>query len=137
MDYFITGGTGFIGRYLIERLLKREGTVHVLVREGSRGRLEEIRAGWGEDGERVVPVVGEVNTAISTVSETLPFFDLWPFRYATSYELEEGCEPKRPTDEGFYDCYEPVGDFPEVNLSLKAIYARIITAFGVALAPIL
>lgn len=87
--------------------------------------------------QKVVPVVGEVNTAISTVSETLPFFDLWPFRYATSYELEEGCEPKRPTDEGFYDCYEPVGDFPEVNLSLKAIYARIITAFGVALAPIL
>ncbi len=60
MDYFITGGTGFIGRYLIERLLKRGGTVHVLVREGSRGRLEEMRAGWGEDGERVVPVIGDL-----------------------------------------------------------------------------
>ena len=44
MDYFVTGGTGVIGRYLIERLLKRGGTVHVLVREGSRGRLEELIA---------------------------------------------------------------------------------------------
>ena len=45
MDYFVTGGTGFIGRYLVERLLKREGTVYVLVREGSRGRLEEEALG--------------------------------------------------------------------------------------------
>ena len=35
MDTFVTGGTGFIGRNLIERLLAREGTVNVLVRPGS------------------------------------------------------------------------------------------------------
>lgn len=63
MDYFVTGGTGFIGRYLIERLLKRDGTIHVLVREGSRGRLEELRADWGEDGKRIVPVVGDIGQA--------------------------------------------------------------------------
>jgi len=61
MDYFVTGGTGFIGRHLIGRLLEREGRIHVLVREGSRGRLEELRAGWGEAGERVVPVVGDIS----------------------------------------------------------------------------
>ena len=44
MDYFVTGGTGFIGRYLVERLLKREGTIYMLVREGSRGRFEELLA---------------------------------------------------------------------------------------------
>jgi NAD(P)-dependent dehydrogenase (short-subunit alcohol dehydrogenase family) len=60
MDYFVTGGTGFIGRYLIERLLKRGGTVHVLVREGSRGRLEELIAGWGDTEGKVVPVVGDL-----------------------------------------------------------------------------
>ena len=34
MSYFVTGGTGFIGRFLIDRLLEREGTIHVLVRRG-------------------------------------------------------------------------------------------------------
>ncbi len=55
MEYFVTGGTGFIGRYLIERLLERGGTVNVLVREGSRGRLEELIAGWGETEGGVRP----------------------------------------------------------------------------------
>ena len=39
MSYFVTGATGFIGRYLVEELLrKREGDIHVLVREGSAGQ---------------------------------------------------------------------------------------------------
>ena len=32
MHYFITGATGFIGKFLTERLLGRGGHVHVLVR---------------------------------------------------------------------------------------------------------
>jgi len=32
--YFVTGATGFIGRHLLERLLAREGQIHVLVRDG-------------------------------------------------------------------------------------------------------
>ena len=40
MSYFVTGATGFIGRNLVELLLEREGTIYVLVREGSKGRLE-------------------------------------------------------------------------------------------------
>ena len=38
MTYFVTGATGFIGRHLVERLLERDGDIHVLVREGSRGQ---------------------------------------------------------------------------------------------------
>ena len=52
MDYFVTGATGFIGRHLVERLLEREGTVHVLVRPGSRERLEALIAGWGAERPR-------------------------------------------------------------------------------------
>jgi NAD(P)-dependent dehydrogenase (short-subunit alcohol dehydrogenase family) len=60
MNYFVTGATGFIGRHLVELLLEREGTVYVLVREGSRGRLEELRNRWGVGEDRVVAVVGDL-----------------------------------------------------------------------------
>ena len=43
MSYFVTGATGFIGRNLVEQLLEAEGTIYVLVREGSR-------AGWRSCG---------------------------------------------------------------------------------------
>lgn len=44
MAYFLTGATGFIGRHLMVRLLRRgEGEIYVLVRRGSLGRLAELR----------------------------------------------------------------------------------------------
>ena len=44
----VTGGTGFIGRNLIAELLKREGDIHLLVREGSQGKqlIAEIFRRW-------------------------------------------------------------------------------------------
>jgi NAD(P)-dependent dehydrogenase (short-subunit alcohol dehydrogenase family) len=61
MSYFVTGATGFLGRNLVERLLEREGTIYVLVREGSRGRLEELRSRWGAGEGRIVPVIGDIS----------------------------------------------------------------------------
>jgi thioester reductase-like protein len=61
MSYFVTGATGFLGRHLVELLLEREGTIYVLVREGSRGRLEELRSRWGVGEDRVVAVVGDLS----------------------------------------------------------------------------
>ena len=61
MSYFVTGATGFIGRNLIEQLLEREGTIYVLVREGSRGRLEELKSSWGAGDDRIVPVIGDLS----------------------------------------------------------------------------
>ncbi len=56
MAYFVTGATGFIGRFLVTELLDhREGEVFVLVREGSLARLEALVRRWGTD--RVTPVV--------------------------------------------------------------------------------
>jgi thioester reductase-like protein len=69
MNYFVTGATGFIGRNLVEQLLKREGTVYVLVREGSKGRLEELRRRWGVDEDRVVSVVGDISLPQLGVAE--------------------------------------------------------------------
>ncbi|MET0506180.1 MAG: phospholipase D family protein [Luteibacter sp.] len=87
--------------------------------------------------QKKIPVLSSVNEFIGDVSERLPFFDLWPFRYATSYELKPGCIPMRWTDPKFFECYEPVGDFPEVDVSPKLIYTRMITAFGSSAAGIL
>jgi NAD(P)-dependent dehydrogenase (short-subunit alcohol dehydrogenase family) len=61
MSYFVTGATGFIGRNLVEQLLDRDGTIYVLVREGSRGRLEELRNRWGAEEGRIVPVIGDLS----------------------------------------------------------------------------
>ena len=69
MSYFVTGATGFIGRNLVQRLLQREGTIYALVRAGSRGRLEELRTGWGADGARVVPISGDLTQAGLAISE--------------------------------------------------------------------
>jgi len=59
MTYFVTGATGFIGRHLVEQLLKRDGDVHVLVREGSQGRMDELVQSWNA-GDRVHKVVGDL-----------------------------------------------------------------------------
>ena len=61
MTYFLTGGTGFIGRFLVEKLLARGGTVYLLVREQSKDKLEALRDRWGVDETRVVPVVGDLS----------------------------------------------------------------------------
>ncbi|EON23613.1 MULTISPECIES: SDR family oxidoreductase [Nocardioides] len=61
MSYFVTGATGFIGRHLVEELLDhREGDVFVLVRPGSRGRIDALIRRWGTD--RVIPVEGDLAT---------------------------------------------------------------------------
>jgi NAD(P)-dependent dehydrogenase (short-subunit alcohol dehydrogenase family) len=69
MSYFVTGATGFIGRNLVELLLEREGTIYVLVREGSKGRLEELRNRWGADESQVVGIVGDISEPGLGVSE--------------------------------------------------------------------
>jgi thioester reductase-like protein len=65
MGYFVTGATGFIGRRLVERLLERRGKIHVLVREDSLGRLDELIDRWEKVSEatvsrRVHPVIGDL-----------------------------------------------------------------------------
>ncbi len=60
MAYFVTGGTGFIGRFLVQNLLKRGDPVYVLVRKSSQKKLDELRETWGVDDKRVIGVVGDI-----------------------------------------------------------------------------
>jgi NAD(P)-dependent dehydrogenase (short-subunit alcohol dehydrogenase family) len=60
LAYFVTGATGFIGRHLVQELLDhREGEIFVLVRAGSREKLDELIERWGA-GDRVVGVTGDL-----------------------------------------------------------------------------
>ncbi len=87
------------------------------------------------------PVLSGLDYSMAKVFEHLPMFDLWPMRYATSYEFVPGpgCpQPLPPDHPGFRACHVPVGDFPEVDMvGLKGLGTRIFTAFGAGLAPIL
>ncbi len=60
MSYFVTGATGFIGRFLVSELLEnREGEIYLLCRAGSRARLEALISQWG-GSSRLVPVEGDL-----------------------------------------------------------------------------
>ena len=60
MSYFVTGATGFIGRHLVSNLLKRKGSVYVLVRKGSQKKLDALIERMGWDRKRIVPVLGDL-----------------------------------------------------------------------------
>src|SRR5207342_3332188 len=68
MSYFVTGATGFLGRYLVSALLKRKGPIHVLVRKDSRKKLDAIAAKMGWDSKRIVVVEGDMTSPRCGVS---------------------------------------------------------------------
>jgi thioester reductase-like protein/short-subunit dehydrogenase involved in D-alanine esterification of teichoic acids len=62
MRYVVTGGTGFIGRRVVSRILARshDAEVWVLVRRESLGRFERLATEWGP---RAKPLVGDLTAA--------------------------------------------------------------------------
>lgn len=68
MSYFVTGGSGFIGRRLIRKLLQREGKVYVLMREQELDSMDALREFWGEEAKRVVPIVGNLAEPLLGIS---------------------------------------------------------------------
>jgi NAD(P)-dependent dehydrogenase (short-subunit alcohol dehydrogenase family) len=61
MDYFVTGGSGFIGKRLIRALLARpDARIFVLLRNPSSDRVAELFRFWGADATRVTPIKGDV-----------------------------------------------------------------------------
>jgi short-subunit dehydrogenase len=86
VNYFVTGATGFIGRHLVEELMKRDGTVYALVRDGSRGRLDALGERLGA-GDRLVPVLGDLSKeglGIEGFNEKIDHF----FHLAAVYDME-------------------------------------------------
>ena len=54
MAYFVTGGTGFIGRFLVANLLRRGEPIYVLVRRGSTKKLAELRDDYWHATDRLI-----------------------------------------------------------------------------------
>lgn len=61
MNYLVTGGTGFLGRFLIPLLLERKDSkVYVLVRKGSEEKFEGLVERLQAPRARLVPVTGDL-----------------------------------------------------------------------------
>jgi thioester reductase-like protein len=71
MAYLVTGGTGFIGRFLVADLLKRGDPVYVLVRKGSQKKLAALRKEWGAGERQVIAVTGDLAKPLLGVAMTI------------------------------------------------------------------
>jgi len=70
MSYFVTGGTGFIGRFLVEKLLNRNETIYLLVQEKSIDRYEALLERLGVTKNEVVAVIGSLTEPNLGISDT-------------------------------------------------------------------
>ena len=139
-DIAIVGSHNFDPRsndYNTESLVMVHDPVFARALAASIRRDMQPGNSWVIAPKAKLPVLSQLNYNLGKLSEKLPIFDIWPFPYATSYELKPGCQPLPPADPGFLACYEPVGDFPEVNLTMKMVYTRVLTVFGAGFIPIL
>ena len=60
MAYFVTGATGFIGQFLVRKLLQRGKPIYVLVRKTSLRKLDALRTEWGATDKDIIPIVGDL-----------------------------------------------------------------------------
>jgi NAD(P)-dependent dehydrogenase (short-subunit alcohol dehydrogenase family) len=63
VNYFVTGSTGFIGRFVVERLLaRRDAQVYVLIRESSAEKFEALQARFPDQADRLHAIWGDITT---------------------------------------------------------------------------
>lgn len=84
-----------------------------------------------------LPVLGGLNSAVESLSRSLPIFDIWPYRSTTIYELIPGAEAVPPTSGDFYRNYRPVGSFPEVISRKRRAQVILISSFLGFITPVL
>ncbi len=92
---------------------------------------------WVVAAKEQIPFFSSLSGAIATISRKLPIFDIWPFRYSTSYQLKPGHQEVRDNHPDFYQNYEAIGNFPNVDLSSKQIQTIIISAFAGFAEPVM
>jgi NAD(P)-dependent dehydrogenase (short-subunit alcohol dehydrogenase family) len=101
MIRLVTGGTGFVGRHLLRELAKRDGETYVLVRPGSRERLETMIESLGVGG-RLRPLNGDITMADLGLSggdqSRLKGADI--YHLAAVYDLEAPAEDNERANVG-------------------------------------
>ncbi|MFK8050121.1 MAG: SDR family oxidoreductase [Halioglobus sp.] len=102
MAYFITGGTGFIGRFFIDKLKEREGDIYVLTREGSTHKFEALQERFGAGSERLIPVTGDLTQTMlgldkSTISDLKGKIDHF-CHFAAIYDIAASAEAQTATN---------------------------------------
>ncbi|MCG8671328.1 MAG: SDR family NAD(P)-dependent oxidoreductase [Pseudomonadales bacterium] len=103
MNYLITGATGFIGRFVVEELAKRENTqIYALVRPGSEHKLEAIRQQLDLSKDRLIAIHGDLTAPMLGIAET-DLFKLKDqiehvFHLAAIYDLTAPAEPQQETN---------------------------------------
>ncbi|GAA4818738.1 short chain dehydrogenase [Marinicella pacifica] len=60
MSYFVTGGSGFIGRFLLPKLFARKGDIYLLVRKGSVNKLKQQLKDMDAPLKRIELVIGDL-----------------------------------------------------------------------------
>jgi len=84
---------------------------------------------WTVGVRRKIPVLGFFSSIFENIFKVIPFFNVWPFQYTTSYELNDKAQPLPFYHRDFHDNYHAVGQFPGSNVSAKALKTRLTKAF--------
>jgi len=92
---------------------------------------------WVIAPNKKIPVLSFFSGMIASVSRSLPILDIWPFRYSSSFQLRKGKQEVDIDHPDFYENYENLGNFPDVDLPSKQIQTIIISAFAGFAEPIM
>jgi len=93
------------------------------------------RNSWVIARSEKVPLIGYVTELIGSVSRILPIFDLWPFRWSSSFELRPGMTPVPRDHPDFYLHYADVGQFPTMGMDVEQLQVQLVSGFGAAVEP--
>lgn len=140
--------TAFVGSYNLDPrsenlntecgLIIRDKKLAQLLQDGIKRDMRS-RNSWVIAPKKRPSLIKETNAVLVKLSHLLPLVDIWPFRYAASFELIDG-KPEVESDHvDFYKNYRDVGSFPQVisDSPGKEIGARGTKAFLSVVKPLL